>query len=58
MTAIDANTGEHDLWVPAGNGDRYRNHPRLRHLILPPLGGDNGSNGPLLPKALLITSAR
>ena len=28
--------------------------PRLRHLDLPPLGGDNGSNGPLLTKTLLI----
>ena len=46
MTAIDLNTGEHAWWVPTGNGDRYRNHPRLRHLNLPPLGGDNGSNGP------------
>ena len=45
MTAIDLNTGEHAWWVPTGNGDRYRNHPRLRHLNLPPLGGDNGSNG-------------
>ena len=54
MTAIDLNTGEHAWWVPTGNGDRYRNHPRLRHLNLPPLGGDNGSNGPLLTKTLLI----
>ena len=54
MTAIDLNTGEHLWWVPTGNGDRYRNHPRLRHLNLPPLGGDNGSNGPLLTKTLLI----
>ena len=54
MTAIDLNTGEHAWWVPTGNGDRYRNHPRLRHLDLPPLGGDNGSNGPLLTKTLLI----
>ncbi len=54
MTAIDMNTGEHAWWVPTGNGDRYRNHPRLRHLELPPLGGDNGSNGPLLTKTLLL----
>ena len=40
VTAIDLNTGEHLWWVPTGNGDRYRNHPRLRHLNLPPLGGD------------------
>ena len=45
MTAIDMNTGE---------GNRYRNHPRLRDLNLPPLGGDNGFNGPLLTKTLLL----
>ncbi len=54
MTAIDMNTGEHAWWVPTGDGNRYRNHPRLRDLNLPPLGGDNGSNGPLLTKTLLL----
>jgi quinoprotein glucose dehydrogenase len=54
MTAIDMNTGEHAWWVPTGEGNRYRNHPRLRDLNLPPLGGDNGSNGPLLTKTLLL----
>jgi len=54
MTAIDMNTGNHAWSVPTGNGDRYRLHPRLRHLNLPPLGGDNGSNGPLLTKTLLL----
>ena len=54
MTAINMNTGEHAWWVPTGNGNRYRNHPRLRHLNLPPLGGDNGFNGPLLTKTLLL----
>ncbi|MXZ72180.1 MAG: hypothetical protein F4Z04_11870 [Acidobacteria bacterium] len=54
MTAIDINTGDHVWWVPTGNGDRYRNHPLLRDLNLPPLGGDNGSNGPLLTRTLLI----
>ena len=54
MTAIDLNTGEHAWWVPTGNGDRYRNHPLLRDLGLPPLGGDNAINGPLLTKTLLI----
>ena len=54
MTAIDLNTGDHAWWVPTGNGDRYRNHPRLRDLDLPPLGGDNAINGPLLTKTLLI----
>ena len=54
MTAIDLNTGEHAWWVPTGNGDRYRNHRLLRDLNLPPLGGDNAINGPLLTKTLLI----
>ena len=54
MTAIDMNTGEHAWWVPTGEGNRYRNHPRLRDLNLPPLGGDNGTNGPLLTKTLLL----
>ena len=54
MTAIDLNTGDHLWWVPTGEGNRYRNHPRLRDLNLPPLGGDNGVNGPLLTKTLLL----
>ncbi len=54
MTAIDLNTGEHLWWVPTGEGNRYRNHPRLRDLNLPPLGGDNAFNGPLLTKTLLL----
>ena len=54
MTAIDMNTGEHAWRVPTGAGDRFRNHPLLRGLDLPPLGGDNAINGPLLTKTLLI----
>ena len=55
MTAIDLNTGDHAWWVPTGNGETaIATTPRLRHLNLPPLGGDNGSNGPLLTKTLLI----
>ena len=54
MTAIDMNTREHAWWVPTGEGNRYRNHPGLRDLNLPPLGGDNGFNGPLLTKTLLL----
>ena len=54
ITAIDMSTGEH-VWVtPTGAGDRYRRHPLLRDLDLPPLGGDNANNGPLLTKTLLI----
>jgi quinoprotein glucose dehydrogenase len=54
ITAIDMNTSEHVWMTPTGNGDRYRRHPLLRDLGLPPLGGDAGTNGPLLTKTLLI----
>ena len=54
ITAIDMSTGDHLWWIPTGDGDRYRQHPRLRDLDLPPLGGDNANNGPLLTKTLLI----
>ena len=54
MTAIDMNTGEHVWMVPLGNGDRIRNHPRLRHLNLPPVG-DGAIGGPLLTKTLLVS---
>ena len=54
MTAIDMNSGDHTWMRPTGNGDRFRNHPMLRDLDLPPLGGDAGSSGPLLTKTLLI----
>ncbi|MCY4508035.1 MAG: pyrroloquinoline quinone-dependent dehydrogenase, partial [Acidobacteria bacterium] len=37
-----------------GDGDRFRNHPLLRDLDLPPLGGDNAINRPLLTQTLLI----
>ena len=55
MTAIDLNEGEHAWMRPNGDGDRYRNHPRLRDLDLPPLGGE-GHGGPLLTKTLLISA--
>ena len=54
MTAIDMNTGEHVWMTPTGDGDRIRNHPRLRHLDLPPLGGEGGRNGPLVTRTLLV----
>ena len=54
MTAIDMNTGEHAWVTPTGEGNRYRRHRLLRDLNLPPLGGDNGTNGPLLTKTVLI----
>ena len=55
MTAIDMNTGDHVWMTPLGNGDRIRNHPLLRDLDLPPLGGD-GRGGPLLTKTLLFSA--
>ena len=55
ITAIDMNTGNHEWMVPLGDGDRYRNHPLLRELNLPPLG-DGVINGPLLTSTLLITA--
>ena len=55
MTAIDLNDGQH-AWMHAnGNGDRYRNHPLLRDLDLPPLGGE-GHGGPVLTKTLLVSA--
>jgi len=54
MTAIDMNTGDHIWMMPLGDGDRYRNHPMLRDLNLPPLGGDDSRSGPVLTKTLLI----
>ena len=54
MTAIDMNTGEHAWMIPTGSGDRIRNHPMLRDLDLPPVGGDASRSGPLLTKTLLV----
>lgn len=54
MTAIDLNTGDHAWMQPLGDGDRVRNHPMLRDLNLPPLGGDGSRSGPLVTKTLLI----
>ena len=55
MTAIDLNTGDHAWMRPNGDGDRYRRHPMLRGLNLPPLGGE-GRGGPVLTKTLLISA--
>jgi quinoprotein glucose dehydrogenase len=54
ITAINMNTGAHAWMVPAGNGDRIRNNPRLKGLNLPPVGGDSTFSGPLLTKTVLI----
>jgi quinoprotein glucose dehydrogenase len=56
MTAIDMNRGEHVWMMPLGDGKAVRNHPRLKGLNLPPLGGDSSLSGPLLTKTLLISA--
>ena len=55
MTAIDLNAGDHAWMQPNGDGNRIRNHPLLRDLDLPPLGGD-GRGGPVLTKTLLVSA--
>ena len=54
-TAIDLNQGEHAWMHPNGDGDRIRNHPLLRDLDLPPVGGD-GRGGPVVTSTLLISA--
>ena len=56
VTAFDLNTGDR-LWMSV-HGDGPRNHPALRHLDLPPLGGGGGArySGPLVTKTLLIVN--
>jgi quinoprotein glucose dehydrogenase len=56
MTAIDMNTGERAWMVPLGDGNSVRNHPMLKALNLPPVGGDSTMSGPLLTGTLLITA--
>jgi len=51
LTAIDMNTGEHAWMVAAGDGPR--DHPRLRHLNLPPLGYA-AKTAPLVTKTLVF----
>ena len=53
-TAIDLNRGEHAWMQPNGDGNRYRNHPLLRDLDLPPLGGD-GRGGVVVTKTLVVS---
>ena len=57
VTAIDLNTGEH-VWM-SPHGDGPRNHPALRHLNLPALGGHVGMHGggPLVTKTLLLVNS-
>jgi quinoprotein glucose dehydrogenase len=57
ITAIDLNTGEHAWMSPHGDGPR--NHPALRDLNLPALGGHSGMHGggPLVTKTLLMVNS-
>ena len=55
ITAIDLNTGDHAWMQPNGDGDRLRNHPMLRDLDLPPLGGE-GRGGPVVTRTLLVSA--
>jgi glucose dehydrogenase len=42
--------------APLGDGKAVRNHPMLKGLDLPPLGGDSTMSGPLLTKTLLVSA--
>ena len=57
VTAIDLNTGDRAWMAPHGDGPR--NHPAIRHLNLPALGGHVGMHGggPLVTKTLLIVNS-
>lgn len=55
MTAYDLNSGTIAWQTATGRGaDAIRNHPALKGLTLPPLGGQSGLSGPLVTKTLLI----
>ncbi len=55
LTAYNLNTGEIAWQVPTGPGqDGLRNHPALKGVTLPPLGGQGGQGGPLITKTLLL----
>ena len=56
ITAINMNTGDHVWMQPLGEGRIVRNHPLLKDLDLPPLGGDSSLSGPLLTKTVLINA--
>ena len=57
VTAIDLNSGDH-VWM-SPHGDGPRNHPALRHLNLPALGGHVGMHGggPLVTQTLLLVNS-
>lgn len=54
VTAINLNRGDHAWMKPSGMGsEKIRNHPALRGLNLPPLGGER-RGGPIVTKTLMI----
>ena len=57
VTAIDLNSGDH-VWM-SPHGDGPRNHPALRDLGLPALGGHSGMHGggPLVTRTVLIVNS-
>ncbi|MCY4120740.1 MAG: PQQ-binding-like beta-propeller repeat protein [Acidobacteria bacterium] len=57
VTAFDLNTGD-QVWM-SPHGDGPRNHPALRELNLPALGGHSGMHGggPLVTRTLLIVNS-
>ena len=57
VTAVDLNSGDHAWMSPHGGGPR--NHPALRELNLPALGGHSGMHGggPLVTRTLLIVNS-
>lgn len=53
LTAYNLNTGEIAWQVATGDDQDLRNHPRLKDLDLPPLGGE-GRTGPLCTKTMVM----
>lgn len=53
LTAYDMNKGEIAWMTPTGDDDDLHNHPRLKDLDLPPLGG-HGTGGPLVTKTMVV----
>src|SRR5262249_16025687 len=55
MTAIDMHTGDVAWMKPSGMGSpAIRNHPALKGLTLPALGGE-GRGGPIVTRTLVIS---
>ena len=55
ITAIDMRSGDHSWMTPHGDGPR--DHPAIRHLKLPPLGGGGfHAGGPMVTRTLLFVT--